>query len=102
MASTQPAHDPALAHATAAPAAPAPAPNSAQLGTPSTQPTLPANLIASMSHEQIASVLKHIPDLFSKVSSPPHCVPIAPASRLCAAPHTPRPSRRDVSGTRYT
>ncbi|KAH9886711.1 hypothetical protein C8Q73DRAFT_715031 [Cubamyces lactineus] len=65
MASAQPAHDPALAHAPPAsaanqqPTAPQPPPNASQ-------PTIPAGLIPGMPHDQIMNLLKHIPEFLNR------------------------------------
>ena len=68
MASTQPTHDPAFAQVP--PSAPGPAQGTgAQPTQGGGQPTLPANLIATMGPEQIAALLKQIPDLLTRVSA---------------------------------
>ncbi|KAI0744510.1 hypothetical protein C8Q76DRAFT_687907 [Earliella scabrosa] len=65
MASAQPAHDPALSHVP-----PAPAPSQSAAGAPppaaAAQPNLTNTLLANMGSEQIAVLLKHIPDLLNR------------------------------------
>lgn len=69
MASTQPAHDPALAHAQPAPSN-VQQPAAAQPAQGSTQPNIPGNLIPGMANEHVMALLKHIPEMFNRVSPP--------------------------------
>ncbi|KAL1943295.1 hypothetical protein VTO73DRAFT_4370 [Trametes versicolor] len=65
MASTQPAHDPALAHAQPAPSN-VQQPAAAQPAQGSTQPNIPGNLIPGMANEHVMALLKHIPEMFNR------------------------------------
>ena len=67
MASTQPAHDPALQYVPSAPAANQPASGNQPAAPGATQPSLPGNVLAGMAPEQLAAILKHIPDLLNRV-----------------------------------
>ncbi|KAH9931632.1 uncharacterized protein BXZ73DRAFT_77656 [Epithele typhae] len=60
MASAQPAHDPALTNAPSATPATATAPGA----PPAPAANIPASIIGTMNSEQIATLLKHIPDIF--------------------------------------
>ncbi|OJT11302.1 Transcriptional regulator CBF1 [Trametes pubescens] len=65
MASTQPAHDPALAHTQPAPSN-VQQPAAAQPAQGSTQPNIPGNLIPGMANEHVMALLKHIPEMFNR------------------------------------
>ena len=77
MASTQPpTHDPALASASTA----TQPPSAAQPPAGAAPSALPSALLATMGQEQLAVLLKHIPDLLNRVSTfivisiiPPSC-----------------------------
>ena len=79
MASTQPAHDPALQYVSSAPAANQPASGNQPAAPGATQPSLPGNVLAGMAPEQLAAILKHIPDLLNRVRL--LIIPDRPASR---------------------
>ncbi|TBU40521.1 hypothetical protein BD309DRAFT_967247 [Dichomitus squalens] len=66
MASTQPAHDPALQYVPSAPAANQPASGGQPAAPGTAQPSLPGNVLAGMNPEQLAAILKHIPDLLNR------------------------------------
>lgn len=83
MASTQPAHDPALTQVPPAPTGAAPAPGTQP--PPSAAPNLPPSILSSVGHEHLAALLKTLPDLFTRVSVPA-VPPIVPTSAPAAPP----------------
>ncbi|CDO77488.1 hypothetical protein BN946_scf184902.g22 [Trametes cinnabarina] len=66
MASSQPTHDPALAHVPPAPSNNQHPAAPAQPAQNATQPSVPGSLIPGMANEQVMNLLKHIPELFSR------------------------------------
>ncbi|KAI1787369.1 hypothetical protein LXA43DRAFT_1098299 [Ganoderma leucocontextum] len=66
MASTQPAHDPALQFPPSGPPANQQPPSSHTATPGAAQPNLAGNVLASMSPDQLAAILKHIPDLLNR------------------------------------
>ena len=67
MASTQPAHDPALQFPPSGPPANQQPPGGQPPAPGAPQPNLAGNVLASMSPDQLAAILKHIPDLLNRV-----------------------------------
>ncbi|OSD00680.1 hypothetical protein PYCCODRAFT_1437004 [Trametes coccinea BRFM310] len=66
MASAQPAHDPALTHVPPASSNNQQTANGAQPAQNAPQSNVPASLIPGMANEQVMSLLKQIPELFSR------------------------------------
>lgn len=92
MASTQPAHDPALQFPPSGPTANQQPPGGQPPAPGAPQPNLAGNVLASMSPDQLAAILKHIPDILNRVR--PSCFtpdrvssrPAPPAASAFPAP----------------